>query len=144
MEQNSLVRVLRHPDDTVTIFVASPKARREISRTPDEDTDKPDIVVMETDAELIDRTATKYANEVGIADLEYVDVLRDSLPANRIDREKWRWQAGGQGIRVAAEVVTRAEARQLLEDQLDAELAKASPSPIVAMRLQRKLDKREF
>lgn len=75
--------------------------------------------------------------------LPFEDVDPSTLPQDRKNRDKWRGKKG-KGIKVDPSVVTVAEKRQAVEDELDTELAKASPDSVQAIKLQRKLDKRDY
>ena len=62
---------------------------------------------------------------------------------NDENREKLRGEKG-QPLRIDNTVVTQAEKRKTVEDELDAELAKQSPSAVKAIKLNRKLEKKDF
>jgi hypothetical protein len=47
-------------------------------------------------------------------------------------------------VQIDPSIITVAERRQAVVDDLDAELAKELPDAVVALRLQRQLDKREY
>lgn len=70
--------------------------------------------------------------------MEYKDMDTSQLPQNREDRDRWRGTKA-TGIKIDSTVILR---KDLLK-QLDDELAKTNPNAIKALRLQRKIDKRE-
>jgi hypothetical protein len=71
-------------------------------------------------------------------DLPFEDKHVDDLPKE--DREKWRGSKGN-GVRIDESIKTVQEKRKVVEDALDAELAKPDGDPMKALRLQRKLNK---
>ena len=74
----------------------------------------------------------------------YDDIEETDLPVyDSSTRNKWRKKVGG-GVKIDNSVVTTVEKRKAIEGELDAELAKPAPNPIVALRLQRKLDKGQY
>ncbi len=74
----------------------------------------------------------------------YEDIEESDLPVyDSATRSKWRKKPGG-GVFIDATVITTVEKIQKIEDDIDVELAKPNPDVIAAMRLQRKLDKREY
>ncbi len=75
------------------------------------------------------------------AGLDFEDVDSSKLPQDRKDRDRWRGTKA-TGIKIDTTVVLRKD----IEKQLDAELTKPNPNPnpITALKLQRKLDKREY
>lgn len=121
-------RIFYKPDGTVSILHPAPKARLQ----------------DETDKKFLNRVAKKAVAGTELEGLEFDDVEPDELPSRK-DRDKWRGAKGG-GIHVDESIVTKAEKRQALEDELDAELAKpeAEVNTAKAMKLQRKLDKRDY
>lgn len=119
-------RVYYRPDGTVAVVHPVFKARR----------------LDETEQEFLDRAYAKAEKESGLTGLDFDDTDTANLP-DRKDRDKWRGQKG-QGVRVDPSVVTRAERRQAVEAQLDAELAKPNPNPVQALKLQRRLEKGEY
>ena len=58
-------------------------------------------------------------------------------------RDKWRGSKG-VGTHIDYSVVTLADRRKVVEDALDAELAKPSSNPVEVIRLHRQLDKGDF
>lgn len=71
----------------------------------------------------------------------YEDIEESDLPIyDSNTRNKWRKKIGG-GVHIDHSVVTRVEKKQIVEDNLDNELAKPNPDMKKAMLLQRKLDK---
>ncbi len=144
-------RVVYRPDGTVAVLQASLKARRE----------------GESDQDLLDRVCLKIIGETQkMLDAEknkpnpnpekvikltsyllkpnydYDDIDPSTLPPRK-DREKWRGNKT-TGLIVDNSIVTDAEKRQTLEEDLDAELAKPTPNAVKAIRLQRKLEKRDY
>ncbi|HDY67877.1 hypothetical protein LCGC14_2861220 [marine sediment metagenome] len=97
----------------------------------------------ETDTEYFDRTMPIETRSI-LVGATYEDINESALPVYAsATRNKWRKKAGG-GVKIDNSVVTTIEKRKKVEDDLDAELAKPAPNAIAAMRLQRKLDKREY
>ena len=74
--------------------------------------------------------------------LDYDDIDTSQLPVDA-ERDKWRGSKGN-GIHIDNTIVTVREKRQKVEDDLDTELVKSNPNAIKAIKLQRKLDKREY
>jgi hypothetical protein len=70
--------------------------------------------------------------------IPFDDVNSSTLPVRDKNRDRWRGSKG-QDIRIDDTVILR----QDLFKQLDDELAKPNPDAVKAMKLQRKLDKRE-
>ncbi len=118
-------RVYYHADDSVSIIIPALKSRRK----------------GESEAVWLKRVYEK--TEQFRDGLPFDDIDTSQLPPDRKARDKWRGSKGN-GVHVDNTIVTVAEKRQKVEDDLDAELAKPAPNAIVAMRLQRKLDKREY
>jgi hypothetical protein len=71
--------------------------------------------------------------------MEFKDMDDSQIPQDRLDRDRWRGTKA-TGIKVDATVILRRD----IEEQLDAELAKPVPNSIAALKLQRKLDKKEY
>ncbi len=95
------------------------------------------------DSMTIDEWALEQFRNVAIKsprfqNFPFDDVDGSSIPVNDGDRDRWRGSKG-QGVSIDNTVVLRRD----IEKQLDDELAKPNPSPIAALRLQRKLDKKE-
>ena len=101
--------------------------------------------VNETESQWLKRVYEK--TEVHKQGLPFDDIDASQLPQDangkKVDREKWRGNQG-QGVSIDGTIVTDTEKRKAIEDRLDTELAKPTPNAIAAMRLQRKLDKREY
>ncbi len=70
--------------------------------------------------------------------LDFEDINPSQLPQDRKDRNRWRGTKA-QGIKVDSTVVLR----QDLLDQLDAELDKPNSDLKKALKLQRRIDKKE-
>ena len=102
-------------------------------------------LVSETDTEFFDRME-QLSSQVRpiLVGATYEDINESALPKyDSATRNKWRKKAGG-GVKIDNTVITKAEKIKKIEDNLDAELAKANPDAIKALKLQRKLDKREY
>ncbi len=98
----------------------------------------------ETEAEWLERIYLDASVKGGFSSLDYDDVLITDLPDKKVyPVEKWRGNKGNP-ITIDNTVETDAEKRQKIEDDLDAELAKQNPNAVAALKLQRKLDKREY
>lgn len=112
--------------------------------------------IHEADQDFLDRVAEKATKDIEVRNpdgsitivphplkgLPFDDIDPATLP-DRKDRDKWRGSKA-TGLRVDQSVVTLAERRQAVEDALDAELAKPVPNAVTALKLQRRLDKRDF
>ncbi len=72
-------------------------------------------------------------------DLPYDDILRELLPVDRKDRDKWRGEKG-RGIWVDTALVTKNEKLQELTHILDEELGALGPNAIRIARLQRNIE----
>ncbi len=98
----------------------------------------------ETDTDFFDRVQAGKPLRPKLVGATFEDIEKTDLPVyDSATRPKWRKKAGG-GVFIDNNVVTTAEKKQKIEDDLDAELAKTAPNPIAILRLQRKLDKREY
>ncbi len=74
----------------------------------------------------------------------YEDIDESGLPVyDTITRNKWRKKLTG-GVEIDHSIVTRPEKRKILEADLDIELDKPNSDIRKAMKLQRKLDKKEY
>jgi hypothetical protein len=95
----------------------------------------------ETDEEFLDRMASKAVEgDSSLQGLEYEDMDTSQLPdRSNGKRNKWRG-AKGQGVHIDESVITAYDIRQ----QLDEELDKSSPNPVTILKLQRKLQKRDY
>ena len=122
----NLYRVFYKPDGTVSVLHPAPKARRP----------------NETDEDFLDRIAQKAVVGTELEGLDYDDIEPAELPPRK-DRDKWRGEKG-QGVHVDESIVTKAEKRQALEDEIDAELAQDVPDLTKVARLQRKLAKKDY
>ncbi len=120
-------RIVYKPDGTVSVIHPVSKAR------------KP----KETEAAFLKRVFGKAVKGTELEGLPYDDVEPSSLPQDRKDRDKWRGKKG-EGIKVDSSIITIAEKRQAIENELDAELAKAAPDPVQVIKLERKLQKRDY
>lgn len=119
-------RVIYRSDKTVAVIHPAPKARRS----------------KETEAAFLKRVFEKAIKGTELEGLPYDDVEPSILP-DRKDRNKWRGKKG-EGIKIDHSVVTMAEKRQAIENELDAELAKATPDLVQVIKLERKLQKRAY
>lgn len=144
-----LVRIYRNSGDKIILVTPSPRARREVSRVPSPNEEDPDIVVMETDQELLDRVCKKAEDKGLLAErnlppnAEHHDLYQSQLPKS--SREKWKWDdTHPNKVKEDMTVITQAEKRQAVQDSLDAELAEIAPNPVVAMRLFRDLQTGNF
>jgi len=120
-------RVYYHPDGKVDIVYPSPNYPK---KGGESETDWLARIYQETEIEL------------GMQGLPFDDIDRSELP-DRSNKMKWRGSKGN-GIHIDNTIVTEREKKEAIEADLDAELAKPAPNAIKAMRLQRKLDKREY
>ena len=125
-------RVFYHPDGKVSVMQLIEKARQRILLISG-------AFRLETDDEFYAREQAKQPKLVGLA---HDDMDAAALP-DREFRDKWRGEKG-QGIRVDMSVVTLADRRKVVEDALDAELVTASPDTVEVVRLQRKLQKKDY
>ncbi len=122
-------RVYYNPDNTIrTVVQAAPRSR------------KPDEAESEWLKRIYNKSAALYVG------LEYEDIDISQLPQgqDRKGREvKWK---GSKGVAITVDntILTETEKKQKIEDDLDAELAKSNPDAIKALKLQRKLDKKEY
>ncbi len=99
-----------------------------------------------TDTEFFDVCQNQLSTEVRprLVGATYDDIEEADLPAyDSSTRPKWKKKLGG-GVEIDNTIITDAEKRVAIEKQLDDELAKQNPNPIEALKLQRKLDKREY
>ena len=119
-------RVIFKANEEVVVVYPAPKAKRE----------------DETEAEFYERVMAKAVAGTDLEGLPFDDVNPATLP-DRKHRDKWRGTKA-QGLRVDHSVVTQADKRKALDDEIDAELAEATPDTAKAMRLQRKLDKKDY
>ena len=135
-----------------TVAVTHPVEKARLKDESDEDfLERVCVKAAKTTQDMLDAEKAKpIPNPDKIAKLEndvlvglpFDDVDPITLP-DRKDRMKWRGNKS-QGLSVDNTVITLAEKRQAVEDALDTELAKSTPDTIKAMRLQRKLDKRDY
>ena len=88
------------------------------------------------------KALVEHRKDVLLAGKDYDDVLVSDLPPN-YNIETLRG-AKGQLLTIDSTVVTQADKRQKIENDLDKELGKANPNAIKALKLQRKLDKRKY
>lgn len=93
----------------------------------------------ETEDVFLERVRLK----TNVSDHPFDIVDKTSLPQDRSKRDKWRGEKG-KGIKIDESIITLAEKRQALEDELDAELENPSGNPMKALKLQRRLDKGAF
>lgn len=130
-------RVYYRTDGSVIVVHPSQKAR----------------VIEESDQAFMDRvcqihveatkgTFDRHGVSKDLTGLDYDDIDTTTLPS-RATRDKWRGDKA-TGLRVDVSILTLAEKRKAIEDMLDTELAKPAGNPLVAVRLQRKLDKRDY
>lgn len=117
-------RVVFKPDGKVSIIYPAPKSRR----------------ADESERDWLNRVLGKSMGQNGFVGLDFVDMDASLLPGG--DREKWR--RNGNSIIVDDTVVTKAEQKKAVEDELDAELDLETPDVAKALRLQRKLDKKDY
>lgn len=117
-------RIVYKPDGSVSIINPIPEAKRE----------------DETEEEFLTRNQNKIP---ALAGLPYDDVEKDDLPADRSQRDKWRGSKGA-GVYVDESVITEPERRKALEEELDLELERQNPNPVTAIRLQRRLQKKDY
>lgn len=124
----NLVRVVYRADDTVAVIHPAIKSRRP----------------GESDAALLIRVGQKAMDaDPLLIGRPFEDVNKSTLPPDRTLREKWRKKQGG-GVEIDHSFITKAEKRKAVEDDLDAELDKASPDPVKVLKFQRKLDKEDY
>lgn len=120
------IRVLYNPDKTIRTL--SPESKK---RKP-----------KESETAHLDRYHKEMKRkEPELKDLPYDDFNVGDMPGG--DSEKWRG-AKGKGVWIDSKVRTDAEKRQVVEDELDAELAKPDGDALKAMRLMRTLDKNNY
>jgi hypothetical protein len=156
-------RVVYKLDKTVAVIHPAPKARRS-GETESAFLKRVCQKVIKSQGEMIDGVLQKLVveqektapsqevigrlhdqlTEIGerLEGLPHDDIEPSELPSRK-DRDKWRGKKG-QGIYIDHSIITEAEKRQAIEDELDAELTKDNPDAIKAVRLQRKLDKRQY
>lgn len=92
----------------------------------------------ETDEQYFDTNAKK----VGLDDLPYEDMLKTDLP-DRKDRAKWRGEKG-KGIKIDHSIVTPAEKKKKMEDEINLERAKKPPDMLKLFDLQEGLRKHDY
>lgn len=119
-------RVIYRGDGSVVVIHPAPKAQ----------------MLGETEDDFLKRVFGKAVKDTELEGLPCDDVDPSALP-ERKHRNKWRGSKG-KGVRVDHSVVTVAERRQAVEDELDAELAKETPDSVHALKLQRKLQKKDY
>ncbi len=90
-----------------------------------------------SEKDCLDREENKTKSLQG---LPHVDIPRSTIPLNRLDRDKWRYNQS-QGIYVDTTLVTKTEKIAEYESKLDAELVKESPDYLQIVKLQRLRDK---
>lgn len=126
-----IVRIHYHPDGTVEV-------------TRDYGINPPDSGM--TDEEYKKNKFDIHSSKIPrFQELEYDDVDESQIPDKKY-RAKWRGSKGN-GVYIDDTVVTEAEKRLVIEQQLDAELAKPIPTLTDitnALKLQRKLDTRNY
>lgn len=69
-----------------------------------------------------------------LANLDFDDIEQSSLPADKVDRDRWRG-VKGQGVMIDKNVILRNDISELLDD----ELAAIAPDPVKVIKLQRQL-----
>lgn len=119
-------RIIYKPDETVAVIHAAKKAQ------------KPG----ETEEDFLERVFAKAITGTDFEGLPFDDIEPDELP-DRKDRAKWRGTKE-IGVKVDPTIVTKAEKRQAIEDELDAELEKEEPDLKLVAKLQRRLAKKEY
>lgn len=77
------VRIVRKPSGEVAVIHPAPKSRRE----------------GETEAAWLKRVFEK-AMQGDLKGRPYSDVLRSTLPPNRVDRDAWMWDSASKKIKV--------------------------------------------
>ncbi len=92
----------------------------------------------ETNTEFMDRIMNK--DFAWLKDYPYKDIEHSELLAIRPQRDKWRHK-GDKKIFIDNTIITKAEKVEAKENALDEELAKETPDPIKALRLQREIEK---
>lgn len=90
----------------------------------------------ENDTQCMDRIV----GDTPDRDLPHDDVLREALPTDRKDRDKWRGEKG-RGVWVDKSLVTKNEKLQELTVRLDEELGASSPNAVRVARLQRNIER---
>jgi hypothetical protein len=121
-----LCRVIYKPDETIAVIHPAPKAR----------------LKDESDQDFLNRIALKTVKGTELENCPYDDIEKATLPDRRY-RDKWRGSKV-TGIKIDHSIVTEAEKRQTIEDDIDNELAKSNPDLAKVMKLQRKLDKKDY
>ncbi len=97
----------------------------------------------ESEVKFLERVRVKVIKDTDLEALPFDVIDKASLPADRLNRDKWRGEKD-KGIRIDNSVVTLAERRKAVEDALDVELGKTNADPMKAIRLQRQLEKRDY
>ena len=129
-KMNNKRKVYYETDGNVRILVPAQNCRR----------------VNESDTDLFNRIvadAERKDPSLVSMDSEEKDVRDFPVGYDNSNREKLRGEKG-QPLRIDNTVVTQAEKRKTVEDELDAELAKQSPSAVKAIKLNRKLEKKDY
>lgn len=97
----------------------------------------------ETELQALNRFCSrKVKTEPEFANYEYDYIDEDDLP-DRKPRQKWRGKKG-EGIYIDHSIVTISEKRQAIKDEFDAELTQTNPDLVKAMKLQQKLQNRDY
>lgn len=123
------VRAIYMPDKIIKTLILPSHMRRE----------------GETEEEHLERFHQEMITK-GRTDLDapFDDFDEKDLPRqDGFNRAKWRGEKG-KGVWIDDSVVTEAEKRKAVEDELDAELAKPNTDLKKVAKLQRKLDKRDY
>lgn len=118
-----LVRVFYMPEDKVFILVANRAFCQK----------------GETEFVCIKRITDRFCPRDSGGRCIASDIIDNSTLPPRAKRDKWRGRGGR--VWVDETVVTAAEELSAAEKELDDELAKPSPDPVKALKLQRKLEK---
>lgn len=133
----NLIRVYRKPNNEIVMVILSPRARRTI-------VDANGNEQPETDQVFLDRVCEKAMANHPQKDAEFVDLDRSQFPQNS-SRAKWRWDDNHPTkIREDLSVITDADRKKTLEDNLDSELAKQSPNSVAVVQMFRDLQKGNY
>lgn len=123
---NMLCRIVYRPDGQISVIHPAPKAR----------------LKDESDQDFLGRVAIKACKGMELEGCDYDDIDSSTLPSRQY-RDKWRGNKV-TGIQIDHSIITEVEKRQSVEDSLDQELIKSNPDLIKIVRLQRKLEKRNY
>lgn len=133
----SKVRVVYKPGGEVAVLHPAPNARRK-GETEEEQLER--YYQQATKRRVDPETGEEVIHK--LEGLPNEDVPVANLP-DRAQRDRWRGEKG-QGIVVDPSVITLADRKKALEDELDAEIAAPGGNPMTAMALQRRLDREDY